>query len=62
MRKLCSVLAVLILLPLAALGNVAPATTPTIVPTSGDEVVVGQTAGYQCCWVFLMGRWHCIPC
>lgn len=62
MKKLCSTLAVLVLLPLAAMGNVGPATTATVMPEDSVRIGDGQTAGYDCCWVFVLGRWHCIPC
>lgn len=23
---------------------------------------VGESSGYTCCWVFIFGRWWCLPC
>jgi hypothetical protein len=25
-------------------------------------VIEGTTTGYDCCWIYFLGRWWCIPC
>lgn len=63
MKRLLSMLAPAAL----ALGAaVAPASTdvqtPTAAPLPEGYVATAPASSYQCCWVFIGGRWYCIPC
>lgn len=65
MTKLRSLLALLVMLPLIALGSTLGSadigsSAPVVPNDVGGEI--GGGASYDCCWVFHMGRWYCIPC
>jgi hypothetical protein len=68
MLKLRSLLAAGVILSFAfggALGASEAGKTQEALPTTGTATLVGEmgeTEGYQCCWVLYMGRWYCIPC
>ncbi len=67
MTKLRLLPAVALLLPLIAFGtSVSPDASsselaPAALPAAEMAVMDGQES-YDCCWIFMMGRWWCVPC
>jgi len=63
MKRLLSMLAPAVL----ALGAaVAPASadvqTPATAPMPEGYAATAPSSSWLCCWVFINGRWYCIPC
>ena len=59
-RLLSAVLA----LGVAATMMVATPGSAATVPQSGEGIVVespGETSA-ACCWIYVFGRWWCVPC
>jgi hypothetical protein len=66
MKTLKTFIALAVLLPLAAWAGTfgeKVAVDPTeLVPVAGAELERGADANYDCCWIWWMGTWWCIPC
>jgi hypothetical protein len=68
MGKFRRLIAVGVILPLVAFASSLGASSAPagahaagmVAPDVASEVGAGDS--YQCCWVFLGGRWWCIPC
>lgn len=60
MGTIKALLAMLVLVPLLA-SQAEPGPTADGVVHPEAARMTGQ-ASYECCWVFLNGRWYCIPC
>jgi hypothetical protein len=65
MRKFRVLLAAILVLPLVAFGSslgssdtvLASVNSPGFTPADAD----GAEA-YTCCFIYIMGRWWCVPC
>ena len=66
MKSLRTMLAIMLLLPLGAwagtLADDALANTDSVIPEVGAGTLSPPVQGYQCCWIFILGRWMCVPC
>jgi hypothetical protein len=64
MTKLTSLLTASLLLPLVAFGSGDSENAPAMIQSDRAEFMaeVEGTSPYQCCWIYHMGRWYCIPC
>jgi hypothetical protein len=60
MSKLKVLIAAVVVLPLVAFGSASTGADSA----SGETTFAGETQGtqgYQCCWIYFMGHWYCIP-
>ena len=64
MGKFRSLLALVVMLPLVAVGSSLGSSelAANALPTESDRAGLDQTAGYDCCWIYFMGKWWCVPC
>jgi hypothetical protein len=63
MKRLLSMLApVALTLGAAVTPASADVQAPAAAPMPEGHVTTAPASSYQCCWVFIAGRWYCIPC
>jgi hypothetical protein len=59
-RKLIITLALALPIAAVAATQAADSLTPTRSAPTGIAASGGQS--YQCCWIFVLGKWYCLPC
>ena len=65
MSAIRTVLAVIVLFPLAAAAGIdaAPGAGQSVLPeVAGPATGAPQTPGTNCCWIWYYGSWVCVPC
>jgi hypothetical protein len=64
MTKFRVLLAAILVLPLVAFGSSLGTSDAALASMNSQEVTsadVGASA-YTCCFIYIMGRWYCVPC
>lgn len=59
MKKCKAFLAAFLVVPLLALGGEFEASG---VSTTAAAPQWTSSSQYECCWIYFMGRWTCVPC
>ena len=49
-------------LPVATIGADLSASNESLVVPAVSTKENSGTTGYGCCWVYIYGRWICLPC
>lgn len=62
MKQVRALITLAIILPFAALANGLSAADAGSLDTGSTTVSSAPGGSYDCCWVFMSGKWYCVPC
>jgi hypothetical protein len=59
-RKMIATLA--LALPIAAVAATHASDSLTQMRSAPEGIAASGGQSYQCCWIFFLGTWYCLPC
>lgn len=49
-------------MPVASIGASVASDVPPERGAAGATSVIEGSTSQQCCWIFYLGNWYCVPC
>lgn len=62
MRSIRLLFTLMLAMPVASIGAGVAPDVPSEREAAGATSVIEGGTSQQCCWIFYLGNWYCVPC